>query len=129
MYKQFLVRKNHEEAATNMQAADAGLCKKLNKRCSGTIEDGDFYRVDVNKDVVDAGRIDRGEKMFGRGEKDALLHQAGGVTDASYVAAAGLDGEIVQIGTTKDDAGVGWGGKESKMAKHSGVKADTFGRN
>src|SRR5882724_5906225 len=120
---------NLEVAAATTQAADAGLFEKLEKRFSGTIEDGDFDRVDVNKDVVDARRIDRGEKMFGRGEKDALLHQAGGVTDASYVAAAGLDGKIVQIGTTKDDASVGWGGKESNMAKNSGVKADAFGRN
>jgi len=74
-------------------------------------------------------RVDRGEKMFGRGEKDALLHQAGGIADAGYVATAGLDGKIVQIGTTKDDARVGRGRKESNMAKNSGVKADAFGRN
>ncbi len=120
---------NFEVAAATTQAADAGLFEKLEKRLSGTIEDGDFNRVDVDKDVVDTRRVDRGEKMFGRGEKDALLHQAGGIADAGYVATAGLDGKIVQIGTTKDDARVGRGRKESNMAKNSGVKADAFGRN
>src|SRR3989442_14953077 len=73
---------NLEVAAATTQAADAGLFEKLEKKVSRNIEDGDFDRVDGNKDVVDGRRIDQGQKKFGRGEKDALPQQAGGGTYA-----------------------------------------------
>src|SRR6266404_1117725 len=46
-----------EVAATTAQAANAGLIEQLQKRLSGTIEDWDFNRVDIDKHVVDARRV------------------------------------------------------------------------
>src|ERR1700681_3839051 len=42
--------------------------------------------------------------MFCGGDEHALLHQAGGVTDAGHVASAGFDREAVQVGAMEYDS-------------------------
>jgi len=65
--------------------------------------------------------------MFGRGEKYALFHQAGCVTDAGHVATASLDWKVIQIGTPKNNACIRRGRKQAKVAENPGVKTDPFG--
>jgi hypothetical protein len=62
--------------------------------------------------------------MLGGGDEDAALHKAGGVTDASDVAAIGFEFESVEIDATEDDAGAGRGGQEAKMNGSAAVKSD-----
>jgi hypothetical protein len=57
-----------------------------------------------------------------------LLHQAGGVADARDVAAAGFDPKVVKISAAKDDAGVGGSGNKAKVAKNTGMEANSFSR-
>ena len=51
--------------------------------------------------------IKRRQQMLGGRDQHALLHQAGGVADAGYVAPAGFDFETVQVGATENDPGPG----------------------
>src|SRR5580693_4271534 len=67
------------------KATEPGLVEELEEGLGGTVEDGDFYVVEVDEDVVDAVGVGGGEKMLGGGEQDALLHEAGGVADARDV--------------------------------------------
>lgn len=109
------------------QATKAGLIEELEKRLGGTVENGDFDIVEVDEDVVDAVGVGGGEKMLGGGEQDALLHEAGGVADASDVVAVGLDGEIVEVDAAEDNSGVGWSGLKPKLGVDSSMKAHTLG--
>src|SRR5258706_7926081 len=43
--------------------------------------------------------------MLGGGDENALLHQAGGVADASYVTSTGFDREAFQVGAMKHNSG------------------------
>jgi len=95
-----------EVAAFAAEAAEARLIEQLEKRLGGTVENGDFDVVDVYKDVVDTVGVGGGEKVLGGGEQDALLHEAGGVADASDVVAVGFDRKIVQIHAAENDAGI-----------------------
>ena len=63
--------------------------------------------------------------MLCRGEQDALLHQAGGVTDARNIAAMSLDFEIVEIRAAEDNARVGWRGDQPEVAGNCRVKTNS----
>jgi len=65
--------------------------------------------------------------MLGGGEKDALLHETGGVADASDVVAVGFDGEVVEVNTAKNDAGVGRSGLKTELGVDAGVETHTLG--
>jgi hypothetical protein len=60
--------KDAEVTALAAEAAEARLIEELKERFGGTIEDGNFDVVQVDKDVVDAVRIGGGEEVFGGGE-------------------------------------------------------------
>jgi hypothetical protein len=104
---------NFKVAAFAAKTAKAGLIEELKEGLGGAVENGDFDVVEVDEDVVDAVRIGSGEKVLGGGEKDALLHEAGGVADASNVVAVGFDWEIVEVHAAEDDAGVWRSGEET----------------
>ena len=110
-----------EVAAFSAKTAEAGLVEQLEERLGRAIEDGDFDVIEVNEDVVDAIGIRGGEKMLGGGEKDALLHEAGGIADAGDVVAVGLDGEIVEVDAAEDYAGIRGGGLKAELGVHAGV--------
>jgi hypothetical protein len=95
-----------EIASLAAKAAEAGSIEELEKGLGRPIEDGDFDVVDVDEDVVDAVGIGGGEQVLGGGEEDTLLHEAGGVTNASDVMAMGFDGEIVEVNAAENDASV-----------------------
>jgi len=116
-----------EITALAAKAAEAGLIEKLEERLGGAVENGNFNVVEVYKDVVDAVGIGGGEKMLGGGKEDALLHQAGGVADASDVVAVGFDGEIVEVDAAKDDAGVRRSGLEAELGVDASVETHTLG--
>jgi len=65
--------------------------------------------------------------VLGGGEKNALLHEAGGVADASNVVAVGFDGEIVEVDAAENDAGIGGSGLEAEFCVDSGVETHTIG--
>jgi hypothetical protein len=119
--------KDAEVAALAAVAAETGLIEELEKRFRGAVEDGDFDVVEVDKNVVDAVGIGRGQEVLGGREEDALLHKASGVAYAGNVVAVGFDGKIVEVDAAKDDAGIGWSGLEAKLGMNAGVEADTFG--
>jgi hypothetical protein len=104
------------------------MLEHLHERLGGPIQDGNFDRIDVDENVVDAAGIDGREKMFGGGKQDALLHQAGGVADAGYVMALGFDGEIVEIHAAKYDTGIGRRGRKSNVPKNARVQPDALGK-
>jgi len=93
-------------AAFSAKAAEAGLIEQLKERFGGTVEDGNFDVVEIDENVVDSVGVGGGEKMFGGGKQDALLHEAGGVADAGDVVAMGFDWEIVEVDAAEDDPGV-----------------------
>ena len=95
-----------EVASLAAKAAETGLIEELEEGLGGAIENRDFDVVEVDEDVVDAVGIRCGKEMLGGGEQDALLHEAGGITDASHIVAVGFDWEIVEVDAAKDDAGV-----------------------
>ncbi len=113
-------------AAFSTEAAKAGLIKELEEGLGGTVEDGDFDIVEVDEDVVDAVGIGGGEKVFGGGEQDALLHEAGGIANASDVVAMGFDGEVVKINAAENDAGIRRSGEETKVCVYTGVETHTL---
>ena len=116
-----------EVAAFAAKAAEAGLIEELKKRLGGTVENGDFDVVEVDEDVVDAVGVGGGEKVFGGGEQDALLHEAGGIADAGDVVAVGFDGEIVEVDAAEDDAGIRRSGLKAELGVNAGVEADALG--
>jgi hypothetical protein len=65
--------------------------------------------------------------VLGGGEQDALLHEAGGVTNASDVVAMGFDGEVVKINAAENDAGIRRSGEETKVCVYTGVETHTQG--
>ena len=52
----------------------------------------------------------------------SLLHQAGGVTDAGYVASAGFDGEAVEVGAVENDSRSGRGGQNPQADRGAAVE-------
>jgi hypothetical protein len=116
-----------EIASLAAKAAEAGSIEELEKGLGGTIEDGDFDVVDVDEDVVDAVGIGGGEKVLGGGEEDALLHEAGGVTNASDVVAVGFYREIVQIQAAENDASVRRSWLKTEFGVDARVEAHTLG--
>ena len=110
-----------EVAAFAAKPTEAGLIEQLKERLGRAVKDGDFDVVEVDEDVVDAIGVGGGEKMFGGGEQDALLHEAGGIADAGDVVAVGLDGEIVEVDATEDYAGIGRSGLKAELGVHAGV--------
>lgn len=113
--------KDAEVPAFAAKAAEAGLIKELEERLGGTVEDGDFYVIEVDENVVDAVGIGGREKMFGGGEQDALFHEAGGVADPGDVVAVGFDGEIVKVDAAEDDAGIRGSWMKTEFGVHAGV--------
>jgi hypothetical protein len=97
---------NSKVAAFATEAAEAGLIEELEEGLGGTVKDGDFDVVEVDEDVVDPVGVGGGEKVLSGGEQDALLHEAGGVADASDVVAVGFDWEIVEVDAAEDYTGI-----------------------
>jgi hypothetical protein len=117
---------NFKVAALAAKAAEAGLIEELEEGLGGTVKNRDFDVVEVDKDVVDAVGIGGGEKVLGGGEQDALLHEAGGVADASDVVAVSFDREVVEVDAAEDDAGVRGSGEKTEVRVDTGVETHTL---
>ena len=70
-------------------------------RQRAAIEDGQLQVVELDDDVIDAVADQRGEQMLGGGNQNSLAHEAGRVTDLSYVAAGCGNFKIVEIGAAE----------------------------
>jgi hypothetical protein len=110
-----------EVATFAAKAAEAGLIEQLKERFGGTVQDGNFDVVEVDEDVVDTVGIGGGEKVFGGGEEDTLLHEAGSVTDAGNVVAVGFDGEIFEVDAAEDYAGIRGSWLKAEFSVNAGV--------
>jgi hypothetical protein len=66
--------------------------------------------------------------MLGRGEQNALFHEARGVADASDVVPLRFDREIVQVNAAKHYACVGRSGHQADMTVHASVEAHTLSK-
>lgn len=108
------------------EAANSCLIEELQEWFGGTVEDGNFDVVEVDKDVVDAVGIGSSKEVFGGGEQDALLHEAGGIADAGDVVAVGFNREIVEVNAAEDDASVGRSGLKAEFRVNAGVKTHTL---
>jgi hypothetical protein len=113
-------------AAFAAKAAESGLIEKPEERLGGTVQDGNFDVIEINEDVVDAVGIGGSKKVLGGGEQHALLHEAGGVADASDIVAMGFDGEIIEVDTTEDNSGVRRSGLKPELRVDARVEAHTF---
>lgn len=107
------------------QLPHAGLFQHLHERLGGAVQDRHFDGIDVDVDVVDAAGIDRGKEMLGGGQQHALLHQAGGIAYAGNVVPLGFDGEVIQIDSTENNAGLRWCGDQAHGPLHARVQAHT----
>src|ERR1035441_4995732 len=65
------------------------LLNHFYKRTGAAIQNGQLKIVQLDDGIVDADAGKRREQVLGSGDEHALLHQAGGVTDAGHVASAG----------------------------------------
>src|ERR1700674_25298 len=106
--------------------ANARMLQHLHERLRRTVENGHFDGVNVDVNVVDATGIDGGKQMLGGGEQNALLHEAGGITDASDVVPLRFNREIVQVNAPKHDACFSRGGYQADVTVHARVEAHTF---
>src|SRR6266849_448788 len=109
------------------QFANAGPLQHLHEGLSRTVENGHFDGVYIDVNVVDATRIDGGKQMLGGGEQNALLHEAGGITDASDVVPLRFDWEIIQVNAAKHDACFRRSGYQANVTIHSCMEAHTLG--
>src|SRR5208282_1458700 len=101
---------------------NAGLLNHVYKGTGAAIQNGQLQIVQFDDGVVDADAGKRREQVFGGGDEHALLHQAGGVTDAGYVASAGFDGEAVEVGAVEDDSRSGRGGQNPQADRSAAVQ-------
>jgi DNA-binding MarR family transcriptional regulator len=83
---------------------NAGLLNHFDKRTGAAIQNRQFEIVQLDDGVVDADADKGREQVLGGGNEHALLHEAGGITDAGHVASTGFDGEAFQIGTVEYDS-------------------------
>ena len=97
----------------------------LDKRTGAAIEDGQLQIVELDDGIVDADTDKRREQVLGGGDEHALLHQAGGVADAGYVASTGFDGEAVKVGAVEYDSSSGWRGENSQADWGATVQTDS----
>src|SRR5208282_601452 len=99
--------KNLEVFAGAALLADSGLLDQLDEGEGAAIEDGEFEVVELDCRIVDAHADEGREQVLGGGDQNALFHQAGGIADAGYVAAAGFKFEVIEVGAAEDYAGAG----------------------
>ena len=78
---------------------NAGLLNHFDKRTGAAIQNRQLEIVQLDDGVVDADADKRREQVLGGGNEHALLHETGGITDASHIASTGFDPEAFQIGT------------------------------
>src|SRR5207248_6235776 len=109
------------------QFANAGVLQHLHERLRRTVKNRHFDGVYVDVNVVDATGIDGGKHVLGGGKQNALLHEAGGIADASDVMALRFDMKIVQVNAAKHDACFRRRGYQMDVAVHSRVEAHTLG--
>src|ERR1700733_4427164 len=108
------------------ESPGAGLSKHLDEGLGGPVQDRQFQGVQLHEDVVDTAAIQRRQKMFGRRDQHALLHQAGGVADAGDVADMRLDFKIVEIHATENDSRIGRSRYQSQAALNGSVQTNAF---
>ena len=63
------------------------------------------------------------KQVLGGRDQHALLHQAGGVADASHVAARSLDFEAIQIGAAEHDSRSGRSRKHAHLNRSAAMQA------
>src|SRR6266849_4436110 len=114
-------------AAPSAEFSNAALLQHLHKRLGGAVQDRYFNRINVDENVVNAAGIDGGEQVLSGGEKNALLHEAGGITYARDIVALRLDGKVIEVHAAKNDAGFGWRRDKTNVAIDASVESYACG--
>jgi hypothetical protein len=65
--------------------------------------------------------------VFRGGEQHTLFHEAGGVADAGYVAAVGLDFKVIEIDSAKNDPRIRRRRHQANTSRNGGVEANSTG--
>src|SRR5258708_1100012 len=63
--------------------------------------------------------------MLGRGDENALLHQAGGVTDAGHIPSAGFNREAFQVRSLEHDSRSRWRGQNPQVDRRAAMETHT----
>src|SRR5271154_2902120 len=120
-----LQRLSHANVApTATEGPSSRLGQEVDVGLRRTVEDGKFKRVQLDIDIIDTARIERCQHVFNGRKQHALFHQAGGVTDARYVADVGFNLETIEIHAAENDAGVCGSGCKPDVAADGSVKAE-----
>lgn len=125
-FEDFYGLEDTEVTALAAEAAETGLIEELEERFCGAVQNRNFDVVEVDKDIVNAVGIGGSEKMLCRRQQDALLHEAGGVTDAGDVVAVGFDRKIVEVNPTENDTCIRRSWLKAKLGVDAGMEAHTF---
>jgi hypothetical protein len=62
--------------------------------------------------------------MLGGGDKHTLAHKVGGVADLGDIASGGGDFEVVEVGSTEENAAAAGRGQQAHKNGRSAVQAD-----
>src|ERR1039457_2389405 len=89
-----------------------------------TVEDGQLQVVEFDDGVIHAHADEGRQQVLGGGDKDALLHQTGGVADFRDVFADGGYIESVEVNPAEHYPRTCRGGQDSQMYRRSTMKPD-----
>src|SRR5476651_933621 len=84
-------------AAAATEGPSSRLGQEVDVGLRRAVKDGKLERIQFDVDIIDSARIERCQHVFNGGKQHTLFHQAGGITDARYVADMGFDLETVEI--------------------------------
>ena len=101
---QWLGDSNVATAAT--EGPSSRLGQQVDVGLRRAVEDGKLKRVQLDVNIIDSARVKRCQDVFNGGKQHPLFHQAGGITDARYVAYVRFDLETVEIHAAENNASV-----------------------
>ena len=101
-----------DEALGGVLLADARLLQEIDEGRSAAVHDGDFWRVQLDDDVINADTGERRHEMLNSGDAHAaVIDERGAELGVAHEVGACRDfGERVKVGAAEGDTAVGGGG-------------------
>ena len=101
-----------DEALGGVLLADARLLQEIDEGRSAAVHDGDFWRVQLDDDVINADTGERRHEMLNGGDAHAaVIDERGAELGVAHEVGACRDfGERVKVGAAEGDTAVGGGG-------------------
>ena len=97
------------------------------ERQAATVDDGHFQVVDLDECVIDSHGVKDAQQMLGRGDQNALLHEACGIAYAGDITPTRWNQKPFEICANEDQTGGGRGGEDSNIDFDSAVKTYSGG--